>query len=182
MQLDRQVTHRLRDHEFVHAGRASRVVQLLMMPPFEPYVAWDIFRRGRKGEATTYLLTRTCWRSDLDLPKFATPEIRAVHPTPLVPTVECDLVPFDDGKARQLAVDLRGLEVPLGAGRPDFMLEGTVYELLVVGRLTSARLAWRERPPTTWSALGKLADDMLRQFEQAHTQFEKTAAHGDREP
>ena len=150
---------KLRHHAFVDDQNARHVFQYLVLPSFSPPIAWDVFRRRRRGHEDDYVLVRSSWRSDLDLEKLRTPVERLRHPYPLGPTVDVHQLAAASDDLARLAAELAALEVPIGAPRQVAGLDGVTYEVAIeqpphhIALAAKCRLSWWFEPPRQWAAL-----------------------------
>lgn len=171
--LQGEVIVRLRHHAYAAGRPALHVFQYLILPSFTPPVAWDVFRRARRGHADEFVLARTSWRSDLDLEKLQTPVERLRHPYPLKPTVELHLLPAPSAELEGLARGLALLSLPVGASPGVFGIDGTTYEVAVEQPphdspfAARCRLSWWEETPPGWEGLREWIVRAERVFETA---------------
>lgn len=171
--LRSEVTAKLRCHAYIDDRSAGHVFQYLVLPSFEPCVAWDVFHQRSEGHPDQYILLRSLWRADLDEEKIDSPAERLRHPYPLVPTVVIHELPVPSEELERLANELAAVQISVGGIRTSFSLDGTDFEVAVEqpsrssGSAAKSRFHWHNRPPTEWSALGAWAKRAESVFESA---------------
>jgi len=171
--LRREVTAKLRLHAYIDDQSARHVLQYLILPSFEPCVAWDVFRQRSEGHPDRHILLRSSWRSDLDEEKLDTPAERLRHPYPLVPTVEIHELPVPSEELERLANELAAVMLPLGASTAVLGMDGTSFEVAIeqesrsFASVAKCRLSWWHEPPSEWSELGAWARRVESVFESA---------------
>jgi hypothetical protein len=153
--LEDAVTRKLRHHVYIDDSHLHHVFQYLILPSFEPSIAWDVFRQWSQELPDKHVLIRTCWRSDLDQEKLRTPVERTRHPYPLTPTIEVHELMASSGELEQLAHHLEELELPIGATRGVIGCDGVTFEVAIETNARSARcrLSWWCEPPEAWRGL-----------------------------
>jgi len=163
---------KLRSHAYVDDRHAGHVFQYLVLPSFQPPIAWDVFRRPREGHDDDHVLARTTWDCDADRSKFNTPVERLRHPYPLVPTIEVRQLAASSDTLRELAVELAGLEIIIGS--PGVVgLDGTTFEIAVdqpphhIPFVAKCRLRFWQEPPTGWRGLSAWVSRAERAFIEA---------------
>jgi hypothetical protein len=180
--LQDDVIVKLRHHAFVDDLNARHLFQYLILPSFEPPVAWDVFRRRRRGHEDDHVLVRSSWRSDSDLKKLQTLVERTRHPYPLVPTVEVHQLSAASTDLANLAAELAALRLPIGAPPSIAGLDGVTYEVAIeqpphdIPLAAKCRLSWWHKPPVEWAGLAAWVQRAQSMFEFAWT------AHGDPVP
>lgn len=143
-------------------GPPPRLVQVLILPSFEPSRAYEVFRVAAVGDSAAseneaFVAVVTCWDRTADLARFASPVERLRHARVLQPTMLRREGTFAADDARALVADLANLQVPLVPGPAAFGLDGTRYELTVGAGSAAATVHWWERPPANWAAVAELA-------------------------
>jgi hypothetical protein len=172
--MQNDITSKLRGHAFIDDLSARHVFQYLILPSFSPPIAWDVFRRGRRGYADECILIRTSWRSDLDLDKLQTPVERLRHPYPLMPSIELHELQAPSAELERLARELTGLELPIGIP-PSLVCiaDGVGYEVAIeqpphhISLVPRCRLSWCCDPPREWANLGEWVKSAEGIFEAA---------------
>jgi hypothetical protein len=171
--LQDDIVAKLRPHAFVDDLNARHVFQYLILPSFTPPVAWDVFRRRRRGHEDDFVLVRSSWRSDVDLEKLRTPVERLRHPYPLVPTLEVHQLNAESGELAHLAAELAALRVPIGAAPSVVGIDGVTYEVAIeqpphhIAFSAKCRLSWWNEPPAAWEGLAAWVQRTEAVFESA---------------
>jgi hypothetical protein len=134
-------------------GIGVRRLQLIVFPSFEPASVWDVRKVWDVQRGHEWQLIR--------------PRVVATEPTLLV--VGHDVVPLPSAKVAAYFDRVIALSLPL---RPDLSghggADGTLYELSVVGDLSSAwRFQWWSDWPEQWRPLVELAEEMHAAFSAA---------------
>jgi hypothetical protein len=134
-------------------GIGVRRLQLIIFPSFEPASVWDVRQVWDVQRGHEWQLIR--------------PRVVATEPTLLV--VGHDVVPLPSATVAAYFDRVTGLTLPL---RPDLSgnggADGTLYELSVVGDLSSAwRFQWWSDWPEQWRPLVELAEEMHAAFSAA---------------
>lgn len=171
--LQDDIIVKLRHHTFVDGLEAQHVFQYLILPSFTPPIAWDVFRRRRRGHEDDFVLVRSAWWSDLDLEKLRSPVERLRYPYPLVPSVEVHQLNAASGELAQLAAELAALRLPIGAPPSVGGIDGVTYEVAIeqpphYSALTAkCRLSWWHKPPVEWAELAAWVQCAEAVFESA---------------
>ena len=92
---------------------------------------------------------------------------RLKHPRPYRPTVEVSSASIDAASIEGLIRRFQTIPVPLAVAEPTSGLDGTSYELEIGDPFRNARIAWWERLPQEWQALGPLVEEMRGLFESS---------------
>lgn len=164
---------KLRHHAFVDDHNAQHVFQYLILPSFTPPIAWDVFRRRRRGYDDDFVLVRSVWRSDLDLEKLRSPVERLRHPYPLVPSLEVHQLSAPSAELARLAAELAALRFPIGAPPSVGGVDGVTFEVAIeqppqyISLAAKCRLSWWREPPVEWEGLGAWVQRAEAVFESA---------------
>ncbi len=156
----------LRSGAFVGAD-GLLMCRLVVLPSFENSVGWDVRSWPVPGGPAQPRLFRSCWRMDLDSGAFGSPLERLKHPRPYRPTVEVVSAPIDATRIEGVVRRLQAIPIPLAVAEPPVGLDGTSYELHVGKSFCRARIAWWNRLPEEWSALGPVLAEMESIFESS---------------
>lgn len=164
---------KLRHHAFVDDLNAHHVFQYLILPSFTPPIAWDVFRRRRRGHEDEFVLVRSTWRSDLDLEKLRSPVERLRHPYPLLPSLEVHQLSASSSELERLAVELAALRFPIGAPPSVGGVDGVTFEVAIeqpphyIALAAKCRLSWWHKPPVEWEGLATWVQRAESIFESA---------------
>jgi hypothetical protein len=171
-ELELSLIPRLRGNGFVEKGR--HVFQYLILPSFEPLVAWDVLERGRRGHPNEVVLVRTCWRKDIDYERMRTPVERMKHEYPLEPTIELHELPAPSAELELLASELRTMRLPLGGPLAKVtIVDGTMCEVAIEQSsywqafAAKCRLTWHGLLGPDWAPLKAWVERAEAVFDRA---------------
>lgn len=147
-------------------GQPQRLVQVLVLPSFEPSLAYEVICVPSVSAPTAsvpeaFVAIRTSWDQPADLACFASPVERLRHPRVLRPTMQRREGTLAASEARALVADLANLQLPLAPGPAPSGLDGTRYELTLGAGSAQATVRWWERPPANWAAAAALAERVV---------------------
>jgi hypothetical protein len=141
-----------------------RFIQLLIIPSFEPVIAYDVHDVSRKDHPKNYLARYTCWRRDIDAEKFRTPLERLKYPRPLKPTFESKSFSITSKAVVEILDRFRTVSIPTFINRSALGLDGTAYEVEIGDQLQGCRFHWWEEQPAEWQALRTAFQSTLQQL------------------
>lgn len=172
-QLRDAILANLRHHSFIDGGQ--HVFQYLVIPSFSPTVSFDVFKRCMNASNNDFVLTKTVWRSDLDLAKLSSPVERLRHPRPLQPTIEIHVLSVPSETLENLFKELSNLKQSVATCQSQLVLDGVGYEIALEqtvksGMSSNDRLSWNEPPPSEWQDIPSWAKKAEAIFDMAqHT-------------
>lgn len=154
-QILHQMTQDLRNRRFLPEGTRERpVAQILVLPSFGNYQAWDVLEEHKRSYAPLeYHAYQTTWRCDVDREAFETPVARLKYPRPFVPTVEAIQADLKTDELNEHLQRLATISVPLFSPTEGMWRDGTVYELAVGGFFRCGRVRWHCEMPKEWEPL-----------------------------
>lgn len=171
--LQEEMIVKLRHRAFVDHLNARHEFQYLVLPSFEPPIAWDVFRRRHVDHEDNYVLVRSAWRCDLDLQRLRTQAEPLPHPSLFVPSLAVHQLDAPSGELARLAADLAALRPALGAPPSVYGFDGVTYELAIeqppYGSPLAAkcRLSWWREPPPGWEGVAAWVQRAEAVFEAA---------------
>ena len=77
------------------------------------------------------------------------------------PTIEVSSTPIDAAKIEGLICLLQAIPIRLAVAKSSIGLDGTRYELVIGHSFWHSRIAWWERLPDEWTAVGPVVEEMV---------------------
>ncbi len=130
-----------------------RLLQLLVIPAFEPVTSYEILKIRSTRRATKYLGIFARWRRDVDIVKFTSPVEQLKYPALLNPTVEHQDFAITADEVGRILDSFKSVSVPPLAGDYAPGLDGTIYELELNNGLFQSRFCWWNEAPIEWQPL-----------------------------
>lgn len=156
--------------------RDRRLVQVIILPSFQPFVAWQIFQRtpGEANASTEYVGLRTEWRHQEDWQKFYSPieqaaTLRLKHLNRLAPALGFFQMQVEADWVQAVDARLAALNVPVIVMQHDGVgLDGTRYELILGDYMAVITFHWWKNGPIEWKALSELTNNIFQTLERQY--------------
>jgi hypothetical protein len=145
---------------------ALKLLQLLVIPSFEPTIGVEIFRKTSRSKIVSYVAAQTVWRRDWDIEKFRTPVERLKYPRSIAPTIHRKIGEVSNEIIEGWLNQLKSISIPAWVENESIDLDRTRYELSL-GQDTSflsVRYAWWEQPPEAWQPLARVTTEIFTQL------------------
>ena len=143
----------------------KRVLQITIVPSFEPAICWEICQRVPSSDKNYFVVT-TRWQRNDDVVKFETPVERLKHPRILDPTIETQSLDLVSFTVEEFLDRLKSVSIAAYVGETTCGFDGTQYELAFGDFFLNAKYSWWQEPPIEWKPLGEAVMDFLHKLEQ----------------
>jgi hypothetical protein len=137
------------------------LIQLLLLPQFQPFVSWEISRRSRDSSRQGYFALRTEWNRPFDEERLRTPLAQLRNGMVPLPTIEMEEFDLTDEYVETLIEKISGISIPAFPESGRFGIDGNTYEFYIHESFASARYLWWEEPPASWKPLGDIFRETL---------------------
>ena len=162
------VTEFLRNGSEYRIEAGNRLLQILILPSFEPIRSYELFSFLGPKQARVegdYILLQTTWDERAEKQRW----LHTGKPEYVLPNLQLAYVEVDSDV-------VKGLFEPFKANIPIWFepnksldkigLDGTKYELALGGYFLGVRYVWWESVPDEWGLLAETTDRMIVEFDR----------------